>query len=413
MRNPGVDLLTSHSHVFQPSIEPKLPNLSLFDMISPSILTAQKDSGIMRWERLPGERVLQGDISDSSMTVLNLNPEDLKKKFSQKIPLIFKGSSNSPSEKIFETLNAPKLPSDASKVGGPLEGATLPILDFPAKFDQDLRQTLLENLITKELAELIKVTTQRASLEDLKDENLFRIHMNMVNNAACALSKVSEHPLSRSVEAFKRYRKILMEKVTAPIKTESVRSVLSEARPFSKDLWSERTKENAVEAAQQSQRDQSFFITRGPRRGRGRGRPFVRGSRGVYRGGSSSQRGIPGVFHQGSSMGDSSFSGQVTRGGNNSHFHNRGRGTFRGNVNHSSFQDDQVGTSFQSNLQGRGGRGGFLPPTRGGSNSFNRGRGTPQQQRGRGQQSRGNLIKNQRGANRGSRGGPSNQQGSA
>lgn len=99
------------------------------------------------------------------------------------------------------------------------------------------------------------------SISSLASTTEFTLHAAKLFRSLEAVQRLFEPTQATLVRNFKRVRLGIRKRMVANLRTESVTSILTEADPFSKELWHQETRDSAVAQARQARVDGTLRAT--------------------------------------------------------------------------------------------------------------------------------------------------------
>ena len=254
--NQAVARLLECSSLQTKSILRKTPKLPLFELLSSPILgkRTQPDCG---WE-LSEDRNLICNLSDETKEILRLNGKSKRIPTKLNLPCKIQGGSDVASQRFFETMNAPCLTPEDSVVGGPLEHQTSKLSKQMTETDLRRRQTLLNLTSSKSALEMALSLTSHQALSDLSLDPQAYIHLSFVRKTLEGSIRLLNPVLDQVANSFINDRNSMMLQGSKQILTDSVSEILKEGDPFVPNLWSKETKDQAIEAARNADRDKTL-----------------------------------------------------------------------------------------------------------------------------------------------------------
>ena len=248
--NSLVDKLSALSLPFRPERKPKVQKKSLTTMLSAPILAKciPVDSA---WE-VNEDSKFSCNLPDNIKEILKFKKDDKNKDIKTKeINLSFIGKDEE-SKNFFECMNEKKLDAETTKLKGPLEGKSIPMSESALKKDKILRDRLNKAVSASTVLDLAKEMLSSKNLIKLELSNSAHCYLNMVHNVIDTGLQMSEPVTQLLANDFNTYREDCRKQILRPIKTESVKEVLTSSTSIQKGIWSEESKEQAKVTARQA-----------------------------------------------------------------------------------------------------------------------------------------------------------------
>ena len=278
--NPLMATVLSHSRVFvkEGLVKPLKDNI--FDLVNKP-LAAKKLPANLGWTKdVSDPKTLKFRLSNASKEILHFKDSeedkfmyktDFDKFVKEKLKAAEKDlnlnltSNDDPDTLSFlETMKAPALKKEHFEISGPLENK----LRVPDKkfldMEEKSRKDVLQFFTAKSVLELAESLTSQEHLKDLNLGVNAHIHLSMINGVINAVTKLLGPTSINIAEDFFKTRNLISSWSTAGIVTKSVKENLTDATPFTPNLWSRETREKTVSAARQAQNDKTFFVHNKP-----------------------------------------------------------------------------------------------------------------------------------------------------
>ena len=257
---PFMAVLVNSSRLLSEPKKVLVNKLSMYELVAAPI-KSKRVSPESGWKDSESLNTLLCNLSDQTKSALCLDDKKYVKPHSKELVLNLKGSSDSASIKFFDVMQAPKLSSKASFVGGPLEKRTKSISEAWATEDSALRSKLLNVTSAKTIFEMGFSLASPDSLKDLELNSKAHIHISFLRKALEAGIRLLDPIIASNADDFIRSRKRMMESVTSPILTESVACGLQDGDPYCTELWSQDCKTKAIDLARVARIDQTLKFT--------------------------------------------------------------------------------------------------------------------------------------------------------